>query len=118
MPQTLFQSRTRLLLALLLAGLALLFAVEAKRAWYAPHDPATSQLSAAKAWPAESPSRASLGESIDHSLLARLILLLASAAFGLSASSHPWLERAKEAPAFFAASGLSFALFFRPPPAR
>jgi hypothetical protein len=100
---------------MLLCLLAVLFAVEAKLAWFGPDGSPTAQISASKLQPADSPKIAahSHASSLPGGLLLQFAAILVVALMGRGAIRLPWRVSATTipgSPSFFP------SLFFRPPP--
>jgi hypothetical protein len=100
--------------------LAFLFAIEAKTAWYAPTAGLGSNISAAKALPADSPKLVEHGISSPdtaHSVIAFIaqVAILAAALISTSAAAIQANEPVRRQ--IFIDPSSSPATFFRPPPA-
>ena len=108
----------RTILALGLCLLAFSFAMEAKLAWYGPQVGIGSDMSAAKALPADVPDVVRHGVPAPdpiHPLVPFLLLPIFAAS--ILADAHLRLRPAHHPPSFSAASYFSPKNFFRPPPA-
>jgi hypothetical protein len=106
--------------AFALCILAVLFAVEAKLAWYSPAGTSVSDISAAKARPFEYPkvlSQSFIAPDSAHAQLAFAHFAAFTATTAINSNetaSVPNFISKK----FFTASNFSPHLFYRPPPAR
>jgi hypothetical protein len=100
--------------------LAVLFAVEAKLAWYSPAGFAVSDISAAKARPIENPevvSQSFIAPESTHSQLVFAHIAAFTAAIALRADETGNVPNYIHQ-TFFTASNFSSHLFYRPPPVR
>lgn len=116
----------RVLLACSLCLLAFAFAMEAKMAWYAPALGPTRDISAAKAWPADTPTsalqRAHIGDAVappsSFTALPALAAFLLTAAVAMAAAGASETRLlARNAVPVSCRPHFSPLLFFRPPPA-
>lgn len=106
-------------LAVGLCLLAVLFALEAKFAWYGPASGPLTSIQSAKARPADLPELVPHGASVqaDAHLQFALLCISATAAALTKAESFRRLDLASKRQSPFATTYFSPGLFFRPPPA-
>jgi hypothetical protein len=105
-------------LGIVLCLLAVLFAVEAKMAWYIPAGSANAQISSAKLMPADAPkliaqaidSQAQASPIFDENVARVVVALLYLATVSLIARAGRSRLQVSASPSF------SISLFFRPPP--
>jgi len=110
----------RTTLALVLCLLAVLFAVEAKTAWYGPTTAPGGNVQSQKARPADLPAVVSHGVSNSPRItfaLALIFLASAGAIASMVAGSFPGAKAHSSRIQVSAAHYFSPGLFFRPPPA-
>jgi hypothetical protein len=115
-----FSETRRRMLALVLCLLAVLFAVEAKTAWYGPTTVPGSDIQSQKARPADLPAVVSHGVSNSPWItfaLALIFLASAGAIASLVAGSFPGAKADSSHIPVSAEHYFSPGLFFRPPPA-
>jgi hypothetical protein len=111
----------RILLACGLCLLAILFAVEAKTAWFGPVVGPGSAVRAAKALPADMPKLIEQGILVAdpvHPQIPFALLTVAMIVLETNALIRAFRDVRRDYPSAFSAPCFSPHLFFRPPPVR
>lgn len=114
-----FGARSRRALALGLCLLAIVFAVEAKTAWFGPASGPGSEVAAAKAWPADLPRLIEHGVPVPSAVPPLISFALLAAFRPLRSIGNTLSPRRESAPgpaSLCLAAFLSPQFFFRPPP--
>jgi hypothetical protein len=104
------------MLAFGLCLLAVMFALEAKTAWYGPATGPRADVQSQKALPADLPTVVSHGVSALGSTALPMILMLVAAVAGVEAGFLRGIDVDFNRVPVFAAPYFSPGLFFRPPP--